>query len=73
MKNAFTDDDKKKVVELLNFVAERARFPDWKTEDTVRHFKLLAHMQQVVLPKIEANIFEMGEVVQAAKPENDEG
>jgi hypothetical protein len=73
LKNAFTDDDKKKVIELLNFLAERAIFNGWKTEDTVRHFKLLAHMQQVILPKIEAHIFEMGEVVQAAKPEADEG
>lgn len=65
--HAFTDDDKKKVIDFLNFIAERAAFKEWKTEDTVRHFKLLAHMQQIILPKIDAHIFELGEVVQMDK------
>lgn len=60
----FTQEDKEKFVEFLNFIAKRAAFSDWKTEDTVKHFKLLAHMQQVMLPKIEANIFEVVEVKQ---------
>lgn len=65
MKNTFTEDDKNKVVELLNFIAKKATFPDWKTEDTIKHFKLLAHMQQVIIPKIEAHVFEMGQIVKA--------
>jgi hypothetical protein len=66
----FTEEDKTKLVEFLNFVAERASFPDWTTKDTIRHFKLLAHIQQVVLPKIDANILEIGKVVQVKEPQN---
>jgi len=68
LENKFTDEDKAKIVEFLNFIATKAEFNAWKTEDSVKHFKLLAHMQQVILPKIEANIFEVKEVVQAKKP-----
>lgn len=68
MNNSFTEDDKNKVIELLNFIAKRAVFPDWKTEDTIKHFKLLAHLQTVILPKIEANIFEMGAIIKADSP-----
>lgn len=62
--NKFTEDDKAKVVEFLNFIATKASFPNWKTEDSIKHFKLLAHMQQVILPKIDANILEVGTVKQ---------
>jgi len=71
LENKFTDADKEKVVEFLNFIAIRAEFSNWKTEDSVKHFKLLAHMQQVILPKIEANIFEVKEVVHAKKGKKD--
>lgn len=59
---SFTENDKVQAIEFLNFIATRAEFPNWKTEDTVKHFKLLAHMQQVILPKIEANILEVLQV-----------
>jgi hypothetical protein len=65
--NKFTDEDKTKVVDFLNFIAIKAEFNNWKTEDSVKHFKLLAHMQQVILPKIEANIFEVKEVSKLKK------
>jgi len=65
--NKFTDEDKTKVVDFLNFIAVKAEFNNWKTEDSVKHFKLLAHMQQVILPKIEANIFEVKEVSKLKK------
>lgn len=63
----FTEADKTKLVDFLNFIATKATFPNWKTEDTVAHFKLLAHIQNIILPKIDANIFEMGKVVQLEK------
>ena len=67
MKNKFTDEDKQKVIELLNFIAEKANFNDaknpWKTADSIKHFKLLSHMQHVILPKIEDNILEVKELV----------
>ena len=72
MNSAFTEEDKNRVIELLNFIAKRAQFPNWTTDDTVKHFKLLAHMQQVVLPKIEAHILEVKEVVQAENKDSEE-
>jgi len=65
---SFTDHDKQQVVDFLNFIAKKATFTDWTTEDTVKHFKLLAHMQQVILPKIDAHVFEMGKFVPAKDP-----
>ena len=62
--NKFTEEDKEKVIEFLNFIAKKAEFKDWKTTDSIAHFKLLAHMQQVVIPKIEANILEFNELIQ---------
>ena len=59
MPNTFTEDDKKQVVDFLNFIANRAVFPDWKTADSITHFKFLAFMQQTLLPKIDANILEV--------------
>lgn len=67
MKHKFTEDDKQKFIDFLNFIAERATFPDWKTADSIKHFKLLAHMQQSILPKIEANIFEIKRVIDTAE------
>jgi hypothetical protein len=63
--NNFNEDDLKKVTEFLNFIANKAEFNGWKTEDTVTHFKLLANMQQVILPKIKNNILEVVKVVEA--------
>lgn len=62
--NKFTEEDKAKVVEFLNFIATKATFSNWKTEDSIKHFKLLAHMQQVILTKIDSNILEVGAVKQ---------
>ena len=59
MNNTFTEDDKKQVVDFLNFIATRAVFPKWRTADSIMHFKLLAFMQQTLLPKIDANILEV--------------
>ncbi len=56
LKGTFTKEDKEKVIEFLNFITKRATFPEWKTEDTIQHFKLLNYMQQVILQKIEANV-----------------
>ena len=69
MKNHFTEEDKQRVIEFLNFIATRAIFPDWKTQDSITHYKLLAHMQQVILPKIEDNILEVKRVIEANESE----
>lgn len=69
MKQSFTDEDHKKFCEFLNFIAKKAVFNSWNTEDTIQHFKLLAHMQQTILPKIEAHVFEMKELIQTKPTE----
>ena len=63
MDKFFTKEDYDKVVDFLNFIATKAEFNSWKTEDTVKHFKLLAHMQTVVLPKINNHILEVTKIV----------
>lgn len=62
--NYFTEDDVKKVVDFLNFIATRASFKDWSTADTVTHFKLLQHMQLVVLSKMESHVLEVKSIKQ---------
>ena len=59
----FKQEDKEKMVEFLNLVAQHAEFKV-NTEELIKYFKALAHMQQVVLPKVEANILEVIKVVE---------
>ena len=68
----FTEDDKKQIVDFLNFIANRAVFPDWKTADSITHFKFLAYMQQTLLPKIDANILEVVALRQVDESKKDE-
>ena len=63
----FSEQDLEQTVGFLNAVARHARFEGMKTEDLIAYFKLLAHMQQKILPKIEANIFEIKRVVETKK------
>lgn len=67
---SFTEEDKKKVIAFLNMIATYATFT-LKTPELIQYFKLLSHMQQTVLPKIDANILEILAVVKSN--ENDEG
>lgn len=59
----FTEEDKQKFVEFLNIVAKTARF-DVNTAELIQYFKLLSHMQQKILPKLDANILEILKVVE---------
>jgi len=70
MGNNFTEDDKKKLVDFLNAVANKASFKDMNVQDIINFFKLLSHMQTVLLPKIDANILEVLRVVET-KPESE--
>ena len=54
----------KKVIDFVNKVAKHAEFK-MNTFEIIEYFKLLSHMQQVIIPKIEANIFEVKRVVEA--------
>jgi uncharacterized protein YktA (UPF0223 family) len=62
----FTEEDKEKVIAFLNSVAKCATFK-MDTQELIEHFKLLAHMQSAILPKVEANIFEVKKVTKPKK------
>jgi len=63
----FNKDDKDKLVEFLNQVALNAEFK-FKTVELIKYYKLLAHMQTVILPKIDGNILEVIAVHEPALP-----
>ena len=58
MKDKFNQEDKAKVIQYVNYVATKAEF-NMKTDDIIKYYKLLSYMQSELLPKIEANIFEV--------------
>lgn len=64
---SFKEDDRQKFVEFLNIIAKNAVFT-LKTDEIISYFRLLSHMQQSILPKINANILEIIKVSEA-KPE----
>jgi hypothetical protein len=61
---SFNDEDKKKVVDFLNFVAKNGKF-EVNTQEIIDYFKLLSYMQGTLLPKIEANVLEITKITQA--------
>lgn len=67
----FTEEDKQKFVEYLNLVAKHAEFTV-KTDELIKYYKLLAHMQQSILPKIDANILEVKRIVESKSDESKE-
>lgn len=58
MENKFNEQDKSKVIKYLNMVAKKAEF-SLDTNEIIEYYKLLNYMQVELLPKIEANIFEI--------------
>ena len=68
--SSFTEIDKQKFIEFLNSIAKNASFTV-KTDELIAYFKLLAHMQQSILPKIEANILEVVKVVESKEESNE--
>ena len=66
MENKLTEEDKQKFIQFLNMVAQHAKFTH-STQELIEYFKLLTHMQKVMLPKIDANIFEVKKVIEAPK------
>lgn len=68
MDKFFTEDDKAKLIQYLNMVAKHGRF-DLNTPELIEYFKLLSHMQKVIVPKLDANILEVLKVVEP-KPES---
>lgn len=71
--NKFTEKDKEKLIEYVNFISTKAKFDDFTTQDAIKYFGMLTFIQKQLIPKVEANIFEMGEVINAPKdPESNE-
>ena len=62
----FTEEDKQKLVEFLNLVAKHAKF-NLDTSEVIQYFKSLSYMQQRILSKIDANIFEVKRVVESVE------
>lgn len=69
MENKFKEEDKQRIIEFLNFIAEKAQFNGLTIADNIKFFKLLNHMQMQIIPKIEANILEIKRVIQPPKEE----
>lgn len=59
--NHFTEDDKNKLIDLLNMVATKASFTV-DTKEAIEYVKLLGHVQKVILPKINEHILELKHV-----------
>lgn len=62
----FTEEDKKQTIDFLNMIAKNAKF-NFDTGEIIQYFRLLQHMQLKILPKIEANIFEIKKVIETQK------
>lgn len=59
----FTEQDKEKFVRFLNMIAKSAQF-NFNTNEVIEYFKLLSHMQQQLLVKIDSHILEVKRVVE---------
>lgn len=70
-KKNFNEGDKKKVVDFLNTVAKHAKF-ELNTAEIIEYFKLLSFMQQILLPKLEANVLEIKRVVEPKQEVSEE-
>lgn len=71
MNNKFTEEDKSKIVQYLNLVAASAEFK-MKTSELIKYYQLLNFMQTQVLPKIEANILEVKNIIEAPSESSEE-
>jgi hypothetical protein len=67
----FNEEDKQKVVEFLNLIAKHAKF-SMDTSELIQYFKSLSYMQQKLLVKVEANIFEVKRIVESNEPIKEE-
>ena len=66
-KPQFSEQDSEKIVEFLNFVAQKAKFQELEVKDAIRLTKLLNWFQTDLLPKIDAHKFEILSVKKVKK------
>ena len=64
MEGKFTEEDKKRMLEFFNMVAEKAKF-DLNTQEIIKYFGLLSFIQRELIPKIDNHILEVVRVVEA--------
>ena len=64
MENKFNQEDKEQLVEFLNMVAKKANF-NLNTQEIIAYFKLLSFMQTKLIPKLDANILEVIQVIES--------
>lgn len=67
MENSFKERDKENLIDLLNFLGEKARF-DLNTKEVIKFFGLLAWAQKELVPKVDQHILEVKRIVQAPQP-----
>ena len=72
MDNKFNEEDVKKMIEFLNTIAVKAKF-EMNTQDIIRYFGLLSHMQKSIIPKLQANVLEVVAVVEAESEDKESG
>lgn len=60
----FTEEDKQKIIEFMNMTAKHGKF-EFNTQEVITYFRLLSHMQTKILPKVDANIFEIIKVAES--------
>ena len=72
MGNKFSEEDKKKLIEFLNIVADKASF-SLNTAEIIKYYGLLSYMQKELIPKVDANILEVIQVIEADKKESKKG
>jgi len=72
MEGNFTEEDKQRVVEFLNMVAQKAML-NLSTQEVIKYYGLLSYMQTGLIPKIESNILEISKVVESDEPPVFEG
>jgi hypothetical protein len=70
-KNAFDEKDPEKLVELLNFMTEYAKF-EIGVKETIKFYSLLSWSQTVLLEKIKANVMGPPKVISPETPEPEE-
>ena len=69
MGNKFNEDDVKKLVEFLNMIAQKAEF-NMNTQEIIKYFGLLSHMQKEIVPKVRENVLEVVAVHEAESEES---
>jgi hypothetical protein len=67
---SLTKDDKDKLIKYINFVATNARFKNLSTQQVIDYYGMLSFVQKILLPKLEANILEIEQIIEDKSEES---